>query len=105
MKQALHNFKFEYLHRDEGNYKLFGSFYLGNKNGITLKNAKILVKEKLIDGEFFYPQDLGIGVFPEHSGVLNPFDGWYEFEKISEVNQKNKIDLEFEVFIRRLNQT
>lgn len=102
MEKVLQNFKFEYLHRDEGNYKLFGSVYLGNQNKISLNDAKIQIREKLIDGEYFYPQDLGIGIFTEHLNLLVPFDGWYEFEEISKV-PKREIDLEFEVFIRRLN--
>lgn len=87
------------MYRDEDNYKLFGSVYLVNKNKISLTESKRQVKEKLIDGEYFYPQDSGIKLFSEHSNAYNSFGGWYEFDEITETEKEEKFDLDFQIFL------
>lgn len=80
--KAQNNLKFEFLHRDEGNYKLFGSITLSNPKGISPAEATAVLKEKLIDREYFYPKDYGIPLFQEHTGITF-FSDWYEFDQFS----------------------
>ena len=53
MKANLTNLKFEYLYRDAGNYKKFGSMVFENPSGITAEEATELIRSKLIDGQYF----------------------------------------------------
>lgn len=76
------NISFQYLHRDEGNYKSFGKIVFGNKEGLTPEKAERIIRKKLIDFEFFYPADNGIPLFLEHTSSLY-FSDWYEFQKFS----------------------
>ena len=80
--KAHNNLKFQFLHRDEGNYKLFGSITLSNPKGISSTEATEALKEKLIDREYFYPRDHGIPLFQEHTGITLFLD-WYEFDQFS----------------------
>lgn len=83
MKNSTSNLKLEYLHRDESNYKIFGSAVFKNPNGIEPEQATAMLKERLIDTDFFYPEDASIPLFQEHARIGNYFSGWYEFDQFS----------------------
>lgn len=51
------NIKLNYLYRDGGNYKQFGSVTFLNKSGISPEKATELLLEKLISSEFFVAED------------------------------------------------
>lgn len=53
MKKSTSNIEFHNLHRDEGNYKIHGSIIFKNPGLLSPAEATTLIKEKLIDGEFF----------------------------------------------------
>lgn len=75
--------KLHYLHRDEGNYKEFGSEIFTNKSQLRIAELEIRFKSKIIDSTYFYPDDFGIKKFH-----VNPFETtneWYEFEKFEEI--------------------
>ncbi|MCY2685756.1 hypothetical protein [Salinimicrobium sp. TH3] len=76
------NISFQFLHRDEGNYKIFGEVIFDNSEGLTPQQAEEILRKKLIDSEFFYPSENQISLFPEHSGNLY-FSDWYEFQRFS----------------------
>lgn len=76
------NISFQYLHRDEGNYKTFGEIVFSNPEGLNPEEAEKILRKKLIDCEFFYPSENGIPLFPEHTGLLS-FSDWYEFQEFS----------------------
>lgn len=86
MKDSSNNIQFNYLHRDDGNYKLFGSMVFSNVNNLTLEEIEKATREKLIDGEFFYPKEWNID-FLEGSHKSIYFIGWYEFEGVSFKNE------------------
>lgn len=90
------NISFQYLHRDEGNHKIFGEIVFGNEEGSTPEEAANILRKKLIDSEFFYPKENGVLLFPEHSGLLY-FSDWYEFEKLSKTAEEptDKRDLSY----------
>ena len=77
------NIKFEYLHRDESNYKFFGQIILNNSEGLDPVRATFLLKDLLIDGEYFYPKVVGVPLFEEHRPIAEFFTDWYEFHSFS----------------------
>ncbi len=83
MKTDSNNLKFEYLHRDGGNYKIFGSIIIKNIDKISPSKATLLLEKKLIDAEYFYPKMAKIPLFEEHTKDSEFFTDWYEFDKFS----------------------
>lgn len=76
--------KLFYLYRDEQNFKDFGFEVFTNITRRNLSEIEANFKKKIIDSEFFYPDDFGIKRFH-----LNQFDNsneWYEFEKFEEIS-------------------
>jgi hypothetical protein len=49
-----------YLHRDEGNWKDRFEACIQNPAGCTAEQAEGMIRECLIDGEFFYPEKVGL---------------------------------------------
>ena len=49
-----------YLHRDEGNWKDHLEACIQNPAGCTAQQAEGMIRECLIDGEFFYPEKVGL---------------------------------------------
>lgn len=81
------NISFQYLHRDEGNFKIFGEVIFENNEGLSPHQAEKVLRKKLIDSEFFYPSENGIPLFPEHSENLY-FSDWYEFQMFAETTEE-----------------
>lgn len=77
MKDSKNNLKFEYLSRDSDNYKTFGKLIFSNPQNLDSTTASSLLKEKLIDKEYFYPLKAGV---PKFTKCDFEFDSvWYEF--------------------------
>jgi hypothetical protein len=53
------NLILHYLHRDEGNWKDRFEACIQNPAGCTAEQAEGMLRDCLIDGEFFYPQNVG----------------------------------------------
>ena len=47
--------RFNYLHRDSGNYKKFGSKEFSNPEQLCVDEIEPLIRQNLIDQEYFYP--------------------------------------------------
>ena len=105
---ATTNLKFEYLHRDEGNYKTFGSVIFKNPNNLSIEEATILIQDSLIDGEFFEPNDVIIPLFESSSSGYVPPTDWYEFDRFSfteeEANDPRTIEHFINDFKRNRNK-
>jgi len=54
------NLILHYLHRDEGNWKDHFEACIQNPAGYSAQQAEGMIRECLIDGEFFYPQKVGL---------------------------------------------
>lgn len=76
--------RFNYLYRDSGNYKKYGSKIFSNPEQLTLEEITSHLKAKLIDQQFFYPDMLGIEKFRFHRYLDDT--SWYEFESVEEIN-------------------
>jgi len=87
------NIRFHYLHRDSGNYKTFGFQDFSNPNNLSLEQIQAKISEKLISGEFFYPEESGIEKFEFHRNCDDY--SWYEFDFIEFVSRsKSKVSIE-----------
>ena len=80
------NIRFHYLYRDSGNYKTFGFKDFANPGNLLLEEVRIKLTEKLISGEFFYPEESGISKFRFHR-FCDDYS-WYEFESLEIVKGK-----------------
>jgi hypothetical protein len=74
---------FEYLYRDAGNYKLYGSVVLNNHYLLSISQIEALIKISFIDGGWFDPVRCGIPplAFEVYGQDLD--HGWHEVTRIS----------------------
>jgi len=72
--------RFNYLHRDSGNWKKFGSKLFSNPEQLTIEEVEQRIRQNLIDREYFYPEQVGIKKFKFHRYLDD--SSWYEFESI-----------------------
>jgi len=75
--------RFNYLHRDSGNWKKFGSKKFSNPEQLTIEEIEQKIRENLIDQKYFYPNRIGIKRFKMHK-YLHDYS-WYEFKSVEEV--------------------
>lgn len=76
------NIKFHYLYRDGGNYKQYGSIIFSNPTGLNIDELMLLLKQKLIDEQFFYANKWNLPDlhFPNWNVQLD--HNFHEFERI-----------------------
>lgn len=72
--------RFNYLYRDSGNWKKFGSKRFSNPEKLSLEEIDQKIRQNLIDQEYFYPDRVGIRKFRFHR-YLDDYS-WYEFESV-----------------------
>ena len=72
--------RFNYLYRDSGNYKKFGSKRFSNPEQLSIEEITQILIQNLIDGSYFYPEQVGIKKFNFHRHTDDT--SWYEFESI-----------------------
>ncbi len=80
MNVSVNNIQFNYLHRDLGNYKIFGNLVFSNPHNLDIQEIKTLFKKHLIDGQYFYPEKFGIKRFEDEP--IGCESDWYEFESL-----------------------
>jgi len=84
----MQHIKFEYLYRDDGNYKTFGEIVFSNPNRLSLEFIIQRIVSNLIEGTWFNPDKWGIPRLSFHQH--NPFGIydclWYEFVWIYPTN-------------------
>ena len=78
------NLILRYIHRDEGNWKDRFEACIQNPAGYTAEQAEQMIRECLIDGEFFYPEkvDMSFSVATD----------WHELDCV-EADQEGTIPL------------
>ena len=78
---------FNYLYRDSGNYKKFGSKKFVNPDQLLYEEIVQSILENLIDRMYFYPEQIGIRKFKIHRF----WDDYslYEFESVEILNNTN----------------
>jgi hypothetical protein len=75
------NILFEYLYRDAGNFKKFGSVTFTNKDNIEAEYMADKIRSVLIDGRWFYAEKVGVPDlhFSEYDYDENLDVVWHEF--------------------------
>lgn len=76
------NIKISYFYRDSGNYKKFHSVIFLNPDGIGLAELESLIRDKLIDDQFFYPAEWGLPEFFTEYADFRIDPTWHEFEAL-----------------------
>lgn len=76
--------QFNYLHRDSGNWKKFGSKKFSNPEQFTIEEITLKISQNLIDQSYFYPEKVGIKKFKFHRH-LDDYS-WYEFESLEAID-------------------
>ena len=79
------NLIIHYLHRDEGNWKDHLNVCIQNPAGYPASEAEQMIRELLIDREYFYPEELGL----EKSEYAERGD-WHEFESVEMAADESK---------------
>jgi hypothetical protein len=84
MQTVMQNIRFHYKYRDAANYKEYGSVIFSNTTQISIAVIQELLKEALIDQEYFVPVACGIPLI--HSFPFDPEldHAWYELDYIEE---------------------
>ena len=93
------NIRFHYLYRDSGNYKKFAHKDFSNPDHLSLTEIKRELEKYLIDGQYFYPEAVGIKKFRFHR-YCDDYS-WYEMELI-ELVESRKITVTISDFIFKL---
>jgi hypothetical protein len=73
------HFVMGHLLRDAGNYKTYGEVLLLNDLGLTLAGADAYLRQRLIDGAYFYASKWGIASLEEGQPGAG-CETWYEYE-------------------------
>ena len=101
------NIKFCYLYRDGGNYKNFKEIIFSNPNSINHLEIERLVREKLIDGKWFYCREWNV---PDMHFTEFRYDSeidvdWHEFEAIEETTEEITEENSIERFLLLVYKT
>lgn len=73
------NIQFNYLYRDAGNYKTYGSVIFSNKENLSIEFIKESILKKLIDQEYFVPKKWNVPLLSLVSYDAELDHEWYEF--------------------------
>jgi len=88
MNDSRLNIKFNYLYRDAGNYKKFGSVIFTNPNNIPTAFVDETIRQFLIDHEFFDHEIFEIpSLFYEMQN--NDDHNWHEYENVASTDEKS----------------
>lgn len=84
------NIKFSYLYRDCSNYKNYNQIVLSNPNSRTVEEIETIIREKLIDSQWFYCKEWNVpDLHFKEFGYDSEIDvDWHEFEAVEETNEK-----------------
>lgn len=95
------NIKLNYLYRDSGNYKQFGNVVLTNLNNLEIAHVEEVIRQNLIDQEFFSAEHWGLPTLYFHEPTTSDHE-WHEFESVG-VDDSYQIPTEsIEAFLSRL---
>ncbi|WP_184551056.1 hypothetical protein [Mucilaginibacter sp. FT3.2] len=94
------NIQFNYLYRDAGNYKNFGSVIFANPSNIGVTELSGLIQSNLIDQTWFYNHywhlpDLRPKTFNNHTDPT-----WHEFERVGYTDEAANFKIELSEFIK-----
>jgi hypothetical protein len=85
------NIKFNYLYRDAGNHKVWGSEVFLNSGSLSLNVIDESIKHSLIDGQFFNPKYWKVKRLDFGDWDAEIDHAWNEFESIEITNDEPTI--------------
>jgi hypothetical protein len=88
LKAKSMNIQFNYLYRDAGNHKVFGSEVFSNSVVLTVEEIELKIRANLIDGEFFDPKKWGLPRlgFSDWDDEID--HTWNEFESVEATEEE-----------------
>ena len=78
----------EYLYRDSGNNKVWGEALFSNKSNLNRDDLLKIIRNKLIDGEFFVAEKVGLTPLYFEKCDYELDHGWHEFFDIKPSDAK-----------------
>jgi hypothetical protein len=98
------NIQFNYLYRDAGNYKKYGSVTFANPNNISFAELSTLIQSKLIDQTWFYHNHWRL---PDLRETFDPEidPTWHEFENVVYTDDRADIKNKLSDFIGLVKNT
>lgn len=98
------NIQFNYLYRDAGNYKKYGSVTFANPGNISLAELSTLIQSKLIDQTWFYHNHWHL---PDLRETFDPEidPTWHEFENVRHSHEAADSKMELLEFIELIKNT
>jgi hypothetical protein len=101
-KGLKNNIQFNYLYRDAGNFKKFGSVVFANPDNLSVKEIGEKISENLIDFSYFRPDSIGIPplFFEKYIEALD--HSWNEFENVESTMQPATDERTITQFIEKL---
>lgn len=79
----------EYLYRDSGNNKVWGKELFSNKYNFDRHDLLKMIRENLIDGEFFIAEQVGLTPLYFEKCDYELDHGWHEFFDIKQSDNKS----------------
>jgi hypothetical protein len=104
MNVSRSNIKFNYLYRDCGNYKVWGSEVFSNPDLLPLKSVEDKIRKSLIDGEFFNPTYWEVKRLKHEDWVPELDHTWNEFDSIENTVIEPTSDYSMTEFLTLINQ-
>jgi hypothetical protein len=98
------NIKFNYLHRDAGNYKVFGSVVFSNPDNLIISEIDSIVNHNLIEWLYFLPNECNIPrlAFPEFIEEMD--HPWNEYESVELTDEEPTDDRTIQNFLLEFSQ-
>ena len=86
------NIKFNYLYRDGGNYKTYGSVVFANPENYSLAELEAAIRARLIDGLWFYTHQWGVPDLHTHPWDNKLDHSFHEFESLEFTEEETDIN-------------
>lgn len=98
------NLQLNYRYRDGGNFKQFGFAIFANHDGLSLEEANMLLRSKLISEEFFIPQDWTLPRLHFHPYDPELDHQYHEFECFELTNEVPTDDRDILEFLQNIQK-
>jgi hypothetical protein len=98
------NIRFNYLYRDGGNYKQYGSVVFSNPHHRALREVEQSIRSALIDGEFFNASRWQLPDLREQEWDDEMDHDWHEFESVEEIEGDGKTYPSIEDLLHRIKR-
>ena len=96
------NIKFKYLYREAGNFKIFGFVLFSNPKKLSIDTIQSGIISKLISGEFFENEKMGLPALHFEIFDSDLDHGWHELDGIETTSERQNdfrsIDEFLEIF-------